>query len=339
MPNKKLLNTAKYSVFLFIGIFLFWLIYKNLELEVLKKQLKNLQFQWIILAIVIGLLSHLIRAYRWRILIRSIGYNTRISNTFFAVMIMYMVNLAIPRGGEIGRCSVLKKYDKVPFTKLFGTIVIERSTDLFAMLFFTIVIAIMQYDIFIDFLSKHPEIKARLLSIFSVQNILIGTAVLGLIIYLIIRFNNRRKTSGITTKLYELWDNFKLGLKSIKQLNNSGLYIIHTVLIYFLWLVMLYVIFFSYEPTSHLSILAGWSAFVLSGLAMVVPVQAGIGAWHFMVYETLFVYGIDKTNGKIFALIAHSSINLSLLFFGFISLIALPVINSYYKKRQTVPAA
>jgi hypothetical protein len=98
-----------------------------------------------------------------------------------------------------------------------------------------------------------------------------------------------------------------------------------------MWLFMLYVIFLAYGPTSHLSIQTGMITFLMGGLAMLAPVQGGIGAWHFMVYETLFIYGIDKADGKIFALIAHTSTNLIYIVLGLAALIVLPLINTRKK--------
>lgn len=97
---------------------------------------------------------------------------------------------------------------------------------------------------------------------------------------------------------------------------------------------MLYVIFLAFEPTSHLSIETGMITFMMGGLAMLAPVQGGIGPWHFMVYETLFIYGIDKADGKIFALIAHTSTNLIYLVLGLLAFILLPLLNAKRNVKQ-----
>jgi len=125
--------------------------------------------------------------------------------------------------------------------------------------------------------------------------------------------------------------NFVLGIKSIAKLENKWAFLAHTVFIFLMWLLMLYVIFFAYGPTSHLSLETGMITFLMGGLAMLAPVQGGIGPWHFMVYETLFIYGIDKADGKVFALIAHSSTNLIYLVLGLAAFIILPLINARRK--------
>jgi hypothetical protein len=88
-----------------------------------------------------------------------------------------------------------------------------------------------------------------------------------------------------------------------------------------MWLIMLYVVFLAYEPTSHLTLRVGMVTFLMGGLAMLAPVQGGIGPWHFMVVETLILYGIPKTQGLIFAAVAHTSTNLIYIVWGGAALI------------------
>ena len=319
-------------LFLSAGILIFWYVYKDLELEMIKDQLADLKYGWIILSFFLGMLSHISRAFRWNMLIETMGYKPRTINTFLSVMVMYLTNLAIPRAGEVARCSMLTKYEKVPFTKLFGTVVVERTTDMIALMVFAVAIFALQYPVFQEFVKEHPEFQEQIKLIFSTRNIILAALVLvvGLIMLYIYRHSFKR--TKFYVKIKELVDNLIDGIKTITQLKKTWLYVLHTLFIYLMWLIMLYVVFFSFEPTAHLSILAGMAAFVMSGLAMAAPVQGGIGPWHFMVYETLFIYGIDKTDGKIFALIAHSATNLSLLVVGFIALLLFPVINKEIKK-------
>jgi hypothetical protein len=150
-----------------------------------------------------------------------------------------------------------------------------------------------------------------------------------------IYYKNQKTNRGNTfvKRLRLIKHNFVLGIKSIARLENKWAFVGHTLFIFLMWLLMLYVIFFSYEPTSNLSLETGMITFMMGGLAMLAPVQGGIGPWHFMVYETLFIYGIDKADGKVFALIAHTSTNLIYLVLGLAAFVILPLINS---RRSTV---
>ena len=325
--KKVSLNAVKYLLFLAVGIFIFWLVYKDLEVEKLTSELQDLRWGWIVLSFFLGMFSHVSRAYRWNMLIKPMGYRPAALNSFLSIMVMYFTNLLLPRAGEVARCTVLSKYEKIPFTKLLGAVIVERTTDVLALAFFATLIIIHQFDIFSRFMNNHPEFQERFIQLLSMKNIFIFIGILVFLVIIFYVFRSSLRKTKIYVKIRDLIRNFVDGIKTIRKLEKTWLYIAHTVFIYFMWLVMLYVVFFSFEPTEDLSIFAGMLAFVTSGLAMIAPVQAGIGPWHFMVIETLFLYGLDRTNGQIFALIAHSATNLSLMVMGIISLALLPLIN------------
>ncbi len=324
---KKTLSTSRYVLFLALGIGIFWYIYRDFDIETLAKEAKEIKYRWLGLSVLIGMLSHVSRAYRWNMLIYPMGYQPKTINTFLSVMVMYLTNMVVPRGGEFARCGVLSRYEHIPFSKLVGTMVVERITDVLALIFFTILIIMAQISVFENFIEEHPVVKSNLLQLLSPANIMIATGVFFSLLVVSIIFRRRFKRTIVYRKFQKIIDDFMHGIKTIRQLKNRWLYIGHTVFIYIMWLFMLYVVFFSFEPTAHLSLIAGATAFVMSGLAMIAPIQAGFGPWHFMVMETLVIYGIEKTDGKMFAFIAHTTTNLSLAIAGTIALILLPVIN------------
>lgn len=90
---------------------------------------------------------------------------------------------------------------------------------------------------------------------------------------------------------------------------------------------MMYVVIFSYEPTSDLKMMPLIVAFVMGGLGMLAPVQGGIGPWHYMVIQTLAVYGLAEETGEIFALIVHTSMNLMVLVAGLVSVFIMSKVN------------
>lgn len=324
---KKFLNPLKYILFFAIGIFLFSIIYKEYNLKEFMGTLKDLKWGWIVLSLVFSLLSHLSRALRWNMLIRPLGYKPKTTNTFFSIIIMYATNLIIPRGGELARCTVLSRYEKIPFGKLVGTVVTERATDTLLLLTLVFISIFSQIGVFKQFIENNPEIGHNFGFIFTgwfwILSITMGIG--GLFLVWILR--NKLKQIKAIAKIFELLFNFFEGIKSIRKLKNVGRYVAHSIFIYLMYFFMMYVVFFSYAPTAHIGPLAGLTAFIMGGLAMLAPVQGGIGAWHFMVIETLSIYGLDKTFGKDFALISHTSMNLMLLIFGGICFILLPLLN------------
>jgi glycosyltransferase 2 family protein len=337
--RKKIFNILKYILFLAIGVFLFWWLYKDEPFGEYVQAFKKLNYEWIVVSIILGILSQVSRSLRWNMLIRPLGYRPKFYNTFLSVYGLYFVNLIIPRAGEVFRCTVMTRYEKIPFTKLVGTVFIERMADFITLAILAVVIILSQLKVFVGFFNTHPEMKNKFFSLFSLRNILLVILAFGVIILLFFvsrKYFRTKKNEGnfFATKVRSIINNFIDGIKSIGKLENKWLFIGHTAFIFLMWLLMLYVIFFAYEPTSHLSIQTGMITFLMGGLAMLAPVQGGIGAWHFMVIETLVIYGIARPEGKIFALIAHATTNLIYLVFGSIALAILPLVNSGKKEKK-----
>jgi len=338
--SKKILNIIKYLVFLGFGILIFWWIYKDEEIDDFRAAFNDLNYFWIIVSVLLSLVSILSRAIRWNMLIKPMGYTPRLYNSFLSVLTMYFVNLLMPRAGELFRCTILGRYEKIPFSKLIGTVFVERLADFITLMVLAVVIVATQFIAFLKFFDTHPEIKSNLVRLISIRNIILAVvAVILLYISLIalrkyIRKKGRSNEGKIIPRLRLLKQNFLEGIRSILKMKNKWKFIGHTVFIFLLWLLMLYAVFLAFGPTSHLSINIGMVVFLMGGLAMLAPVQGGIGPWHFMVYETLFLYGIDKTDGKIFALIAHTTTNLIYLLFGILALIIFPLVNSQLNKEQ-----
>ncbi len=338
---KKFLNIFKYLIFLGLGVFVFWWVYKDEPFEKYKAAFSDLNYFWIAVSLVLSILSQISRAMRWNMLIKPLGYKPRLYNSYLAVLILYFVNLLLPRAGEVFRCTVLSRYEKIPFTKLAGTVFVERMADLITLMLLSLIILLSQFNVFVSFFNNHPDVKANLLGLFSRRNILLGFLVILILLSALIFFNHyftKKKTEKGNTfikRIRLIRQNFMSGIKSIAQLENKWLFVGHTLFIFVMWLFMLYVIFLAYKPTSHLSLQTGMITFLMGGLAMLAPVQGGIGPWHFMVYETLFIYGIDKTDGKVFALIAHASTNLIYLILGLAALLIMPLVNT---RRKSVRA-
>ena len=310
-----------------------WLVYDEIPLQRFVRAIRKFDFSWLLLSLILGILSHLSRALRWQILIEPLDYKPRLSNTFFAVMVMYLANMAIPRMGEVSRCGIMKKYEKIPFTKVLGTVVLERMVDLILLIFLFAFVVIVQFDTVINFTLKNFDVSNKLLDIELIVLILGITAFATVTLYFSIR--KQLKETKIYKKASEKIKSFKEGMKTIFKMQRKWEFIGHSVFIYFMYFAMIYVCFFGYQPTQHLSALIGLTVFVLASFGMVAPVSGGFGAWHFMAIETLFVFGISKTpDGEDFALVVHGTMTLLLIVVGFISLILLPIFNKQKLEKK-----
>ncbi len=329
--RKKILNIFKYAAFTLLGVFLFWLVYRGQDFSRIFQTLKNdVDYRWVALSLFLGLLSHLSRTLRWKIALEPLGEKPRTINAFIAVMASYFMNLLLPRMGEFVRCGLLSKYEKISFSRLFGTVVTERIVDLIMVLILLLTVSIVEMDKVVEFGQQNPAVVGNILSILK-SPILWGVLlvmIVGLAWYL-----KRSKNKEGKNKLETMIHDFASGIRSVLAMKRYKAYIAHTILIWTLYFLMLYVVFFSLGFTRHLSPFAGLTTFVMGSFGMVAPVQAGIGAWHFMVEKALNLYGVASADGKIFALLAHTATNAMILLAGAISIIALPFVNKHYRAK------
>ncbi|HKJ79935.1 MAG TPA: lysylphosphatidylglycerol synthase transmembrane domain-containing protein, partial [Prolixibacteraceae bacterium] len=271
--KKITLKIIKFLAFFTLGAFIFWLVYKDQDVDRITSVLKNdVNYFWIFLSLFIGLLSHVSRTLRWGLMIEPVSHKPRFINTFLAVMIGYLMNLAFPRMGELSRCGVLSRYEKISFTKLIGTVVAERAVDMISLLILLAIVIFSQFGQMLGFLHENPEIENKVYSIITSPILIVG--LVGLLAAAFI-FRKTLQHTAFYKKMLEVYTNFKEGFISIKSMDKKGWFIFHSVAIWVLYYLMLYVVFFAFDFTDHLGLIAGLTTFVLASFGMVAPVQGG----------------------------------------------------------------
>lgn len=328
--KSRIFTIIKYLFFLALGVFIFWLIYRKYDIAEIVSAFKSVNYWWIGASLVFSVLSIVSRAMRWQLLINSIGYKPRYINVFLSCYVLYLVNLFVPRAGEVARCSVVSSTDKVPFAKLVGTVIIERLADLIMLAFLAVAIFAMNLSTLNKIADAYPALKETYHSLMSTRNIIIGVILMVAGIYAArIYLRYRKKKREENDKKESIWTKLLEGVDSISRLDRKWEFVGHTLFIFLMWLAMLYVVFLAFEPTENLSIRAGMLTFLMGGIAMLVPVQGGIGPWHFMVALTLAKgYGIAAEQADIFAFIAHTTTNLVYILLGAIALVVVFLVNS-----------
>jgi len=326
--KKLILNIVKVVLPLLVGVYIIWYVFGQLdplEKESMYHSLKEANYSWIALSMVFGILSHMSRAYRWQYLLAPLGYKPRFMNSFFSVMIGYLINLILPRVGEVSRCGVLSKYEKISFTKLFGTVIAERIADLTILGTIIIVVILVQLS----------TIKTLLFSILPQDintNYLITIAGISLVVVLVIGFITyqvlKRSVNTIVLRIKELLRGFIDGLKSIVNMENSGLFILHTLFIWFMYVTMFYVSFLSLAETSHVPISGVLAAFSLGGLSLIF-IQGGIGIYPAAIMKVLLLYGVAEGAGGALGWIIWTSQTVMLLSLGLMSI----MLVSWYNKH------
>ncbi|HOP58044.1 MAG TPA: lysylphosphatidylglycerol synthase transmembrane domain-containing protein [Bacteroidales bacterium] len=322
--KSKIIRVLKFIILFSIGILLLWLAFRSVDFSKLVEGLKKANYYWLLLSVFFGLIAYISRARRWQLLIRPLGYNTSFWQTFHALMVGYLANLALPRMGEITRCMALGKKEKLPVDQLIGTVIIERTIDLFSVIALLIILILTSGNLINEFLKTHflTPFREKILSNFGSTWIIWGiTALICIILLLLlIRYRKNLRKFKFIARIFDLIKGVINGLNTITRLDNKWEFIFHTVFIWLNYALMTWVVFFAVESTSDISFTDSFFILVVGGLAMSVPVQGGIGAFHYFVSRGLaVVHGVILEDGLIYALLAHESQILFELILGPIS--------------------
>jgi uncharacterized protein (TIRG00374 family) len=332
---KKLVNTLKFVLVLAVGLILLWLVYRNIDKESVIKGLKEADYFWVGLGLFIAILGHISRGRRWALLIEPLGVKVSTWRAFLAVMFGYMANLAIPRMGEVSRCVALNRTNKIPLNKLIGTVIVERGFDFIMLMTITAVSILLAFSQVKSYLYNTVEfLKNKYDKLFSVSSIVILVVlVLAFIIALILIKRSKRgfKKHPLYLKIRDVLSGFWTGIKTIIHMERKWEFILHTLVIWTSYFFMTYLIFFAFEPTKHLGVLAGLIVLTIGSLGFIMPVQGGVGTYHYAAQKALEIYGIDPSDGAIYALIAHSSQTLMLIILGAISFFIIATIQRKVK--------
>ena len=254
-------------------------------------------------------------------MLKPLGYD-RLSDgrTFLAVMTGYLANLAFPRLGEVTRCGVMKKNEKIPMSISFGTVITERTIDFLILLSLILLDFIVEFDrvyeYFISAVGWDTEVD-HTMNIILVASILLFLGIVGILI--LKRILDHEFENSLLQKIHRVLTDIVNGLLSIRKVQNISGFVFSTIGIWVFYYLMSFVIFFSIAETSGLGFGAGLSILAAAGVAMAMPVQGGIGAYHTLVSGVLIIYGIEATSGLFFATLLHTSQLVSVLFFGGIS--------------------
>ncbi len=317
--RKIIIEIIKYAAALGIAVALLWYVYKDFDLTNILTQFSNINYNWLILSIIIALASHYIRAYRWNMMFEPLGYNLKTSRTFVAVMVGYFANNLVPRLGEVTRCGLLKKNDNVPLTSAFGTVVAERALDLMILLTLTVFTFFLEFDklhsFALDNFSNRIPDSATLYK-WLIITVFIGASLL-VALFVVMKVNKERiKRNSLFIRARKITKELLEGFLSIRKIKRQTAFWSLTVIIWFMYYAMLMVVFLAFPSTTNLSFTAGLTVLVMSGFGMSAPVQGGIGVFHILVSSVLVLYGVSAEEGKIFALVAHSTQFLTVMVVG-----------------------
>lgn len=296
------------------GLFL-WLALKGLDFDKIKGSLQKANYLWVAFAGFFGVSAYWFRAIRWNLLLEPMGHKISNSNSLWSLSFGYLMNLTIPRSGEVARSTALYGVEKVPVDKSFGTIILERVVDLVCMGIFALLTLIFKYDALLAFYKAATQQKNQTTpkSDLNITYIILGCVVF--ILILLFAFRKSLQKLSIYNKVIGFGKGIFEGLKSILTLEQKGKFILYTAGIWICYFFASYLVCFALPETSNFSPADGCFILVVGTLGMIIPASGGIGAFNLAMkfgFTALFIsMGKDAVEGGELGL-AYSFITLPL---------------------------
>ena len=302
-----------------IGVFFIYLsinITTVNDREMIIQSIRNADLKFVFLGLFFAVLSHLSRAYRWGFLLSPMGYRPKLINSILCVLIAYLANMGIPRSGEVIRASFISNYEKIPFEKAFGSIVVERIIDVLILFILILIALILQFETIWGFILQK--------NINLLQLLFFGVLILIFLIYLFYLIKNSK--AKLMIKFKSFVSGFWEGVSSIITMEKKLPFLFHTIFIWTMYLSMFYVIKWSIPGTFGLTIEMIIPVFVVGGLS-IATTNGGIGVFPLSVALVLNLFDISKDVGLAFGWIMWSSQTVLILISGAFAFITLPIVN------------
>lgn len=317
-------KTIQYLLLLALAGVLLYFSFKGVKWNDFIDGLKGCNFYWIALSVAIGIAGFIFRGLRWRLLLLPLNKSVTRKEAYNGVAIAYLTNFVLPRAGEIARCGVVAKSKKVTFEGALGTVVLERGFDMLCLLFWIFVLFLFKWSEFGGFLEQQLFIPLQ--QKFSTN--LIWMAVLCIAVLAVLSaiawvYRKKLLSIGIIAKVADILKGLVQGVATAFKMEHKWLFFLYTAAIWCTYWLTSYTTIQAFSSVSYLDGTDALFLMIVGGLGWVVPVQGGLGAYHFIVSLALWsVYSIPQTTGVIFATISHESQALAMIVCGVISLIS-----------------
>lgn len=325
---RRILNIGQYLIFLGAGLFLVWWQLRSMtdeEMRIFFESLRRADYLMMVPILIMGLLAHLSRSMRWKLMMEPLGYHPALKNVFAVTMAGYLANAAVPRLGEVLKCSLLAKYEKLRIDKLVGTIIVERIFDLLCFGIFIALTLTIQLDRLGHFIDEKMANAG-----YSHSGALIRIAVMLLLVtigYLLLRALYKRfPENAFFARIRNAIEGFSEGIRSIRNLKKIRAFLAHTLFIWTMYLLQIYIGFFAMKETAGLSFGAACSVLTLATFAMILT-PGGIGSFPVFVMQTLVLYHISQPVGNAFGWLVWGVNTGIIVLAGLASMILLPIIN------------
>ncbi len=324
--NKNLSKVLQIVIPLAISAVILYFLYRDFNFPEFWQGLSDIRLGWLLFALLFSQIGPLLRGMRWKQLLYPLGYtNVPMKNMVLSVYTGYAMNILIPRFGEICRCALLERYNKVPFGKSLGSMVAERVVDFVLLLLICASIVLAQLGNFIKLMTpadvQNVEEVAK-----SHTGLWITIGVIAVCLIVFFMFKDK-----LMNAVKDFVSGFWQGFLSLKQVENLPLFLAYSVGIWVSYFFELYLAFYAFNFTAELGISVGLLAFAGCSLAVLIPTPNGAGPWHGAIIAVLCMFGVTDVDARTFALVVHTSQTFIYLFGGLVGWVLMLALNKEKK--------
>ncbi len=338
LNKNKLFSILKFILFLGLGLFfVYWFLLKldSDTRNAIWHSFRNANYFWVVLAMLVSVLSHVLRALRWNMLLGSMGNSVKLSRSFGAVMTAYLANLAVPRLGEVLRCGVLLHSDKVPMQKSLGTVVTERIVDILAFGLTILLGLALAFNQLKDWLYNQLSAKIATLPNMGIIVLILVIMFAGVVVLYLLFYKKLLKFKFFQ-KMHGFIVGFVDGIKSIMHLHKPWQFIFYSLAIYFLYFLGGYVIFQAMPETAELPFVAALLLYIFGTVGMMVT-PGGIGLYPVLVWQSVAIYGISQQVGLASGWLLWSSQQVVVIILGVAYLVKFSVLKNTHWQNELQP--
>jgi uncharacterized protein (TIRG00374 family) len=296
--NKKAITNAilliiTAGVFLWIGLKTDW--------KATGKAIGSANPLWVSASLLVMILSHWLRGYRWNMLTAPAGFPLNAKRSFLAVMSGYLINVATSRGGEVVRCALASKSEKAPVALLIGTVVTERLVDMLMLLLVCVTGLLVEFDHIYSFFQSFVLVPAAKAA--TTSNLLILLALIALLWFVLrMRKKSAAKKDAAQGGIAAIVSRFSAGLKSVFTLEKPLYFLFLSAAIWFCYMLSGYCLLQSLQITAHMHFGSAISLLIFSAVGIAIPLPAGAGVWGAISFGLTTVYGFNAGDAETFGI-------------------------------------
>jgi len=329
-PGLRRGRSLRYILSGLLTVLFLWVAFRGTDFPRLLDLMRHANYWWILAMFACLMLSHLIRAWRWRYLLEPIKQGIGMRNLFAGVMIGYLFNNILPRAGEIARPYAIGKSESISRSSAFGTIVVERIIDTFSFLVLAALLPLVYNG---PLLEAFPWLQDA--GVIISVGTTVGLAVLVILMVrrdwadgLLLKPLRSILPRELSARIDSVFHAFLDGFLFLKVPANFIAIAASSVIVWFLYILMIYLAFFAFG-LGNLGFRGAVVVQTISSIGVAIPTPGSTGSYHAFTSQSLSrLFKVDPEVALGYATVTHA-----------VSFIGVSLVGLYYYVRDQITVA